>query len=84
MTHSIQLEARFIVPDDMDEENVRNVMNEFFADLIRTDNFVDARLVDEYDLDETEAERLCRMLDLVDDDSLDTVDEFISEYTDEK
>jgi phosphoenolpyruvate carboxylase len=81
MTETVTLETKFVIPDDMDEDNVHHVLSQFFGDLIRTDRFIDARIVEESTLDESEKERLIEMLENVDDDNLDQLDTFIDAYT---
>jgi hypothetical protein len=83
MTHKVKLETEFIIPDDMDEENVRHVLDQFFVDLIKTDRFVDARIVSDSSLDETEEKRLVELLTEVNEGDLDKLSDFIDEYTDD-
>lgn len=83
MTHKVHLETEFIVPDDMDEENVKHVLDQFFGDLIRTDRFLDARIVEESGLDEAERARLIEMMEKVDGEDLDRLERFVTAYTDD-
>lgn len=83
MTEKVTFETEFVVPDDMDEENVRHVLSQFFGDLIRTDRFVDARIVEESELDESEKERAISLLSNVEEDDLEQLDTFIEAFTDE-
>jgi hypothetical protein len=82
MTETITLETKFIVPDDMDEDNVRHILGEFFGDLIRTDRFIDARIVDD-SIDEGEKEQMLEMLSFVDDGNLEQLEAFIEEQKEE-
>lgn len=83
MTNKVTLETEFVVPDDMDKENVRHVLSQFFGDLMRTDRFVDARIVEDNSMDEAEEERLLEMLDGIDESDLEKLDTFITEHTKE-
>lgn len=81
MTNKIELKTKFIVPDDMGEENIRHIVGQFFADLVRTDRFVDARIVDHSEISDAEKDRLIEMLEEVNMDDLDRLGSAIEEYT---
>lgn len=81
MAHKVSLQTEFKIPDDMGEENVRNILNEFFGDLCETDRFITADIVDDPSLDESESDRLLKMLSNIEDDDLKQLESFIDEYT---
>jgi len=83
MSNKVTLETEFVVPDDMDEDNVRHVLSQFFGDLIRTDRFIDARIVEDASLDEAEKERALDMLSSIDDGDLEQLDAFIEKHTEQ-
>lgn len=84
MTNKFTFETEFVVPDDMDDDNVRHVLSQFFGDLIRTDRFVDARIVEDTSMDEADKERLLDMLAAIEDDDLEQLDRFIEKHTEEQ
>lgn len=81
MTETITLETKFVVPDDMDEENVRHVLGQFFGDLVRTDRFVDARILDKSTMDEADKERVIELLEDISSGEIEQLEPFIEEYT---
>ena len=83
MTETVTLETRFVVPDDMDEENVRHVLGQFFGDLVQTDRFVDARIIDERDMDEADKERAIELLEEISKEEIEKLKPFIDKYTEE-
>ncbi len=83
MTETVTLETKFIVPDEMDEENVRHVLSQFFGDLVRTDRFIDARIVDDESLGDVDGERLLDQLSTINDADLEQLDNFIDALEDE-
>ena len=83
MTETVTLETRFVVPDDMDEENVRHVLGQFFGDLVQTDRFVDARIIDERDMDEADKERVIELLEGISSEEIEKLKPFIDKYTEE-
>jgi hypothetical protein len=66
MSNKYSLETQFIVPDEMDEENVRHVLSQFFGDLVRTERFIDARIVEDSSMDEAQVDALYRQLEQAD------------------
>lgn len=81
MSNKVTLNTAFVVPDDMDEENVRHILSQFFGDLMRTDRVIDARIVEELDVDKSEQERVINLLEELDDENLDKIGMFVEEYT---
>jgi len=82
MSNKVTLNTAFVVPDDMDEENVRHILSQFFGDLMRTDRVIDARIVEEMDIEMSEQERAIELLQELDDESLKKMKMFVEEYTD--
>lgn len=67
MSKKYSMDVEFVVPDEMDKENVRHVVSQFFGDLVRTDRFIDARIVEDSSMDEAQEQSLLRQLEAADE-----------------
>lgn len=84
MANRTQLTVEFITPDDVGEENVRHVLDQFLADLEQTDRFERAIIRDDDDeLSDGEAERLVEMLDDMTGEDCTALEQFIDQLQDE-
>lgn len=79
MSNTYTLTSTFVVPNDVKEENIRLVLNEFYGDLVETERFIDARIVDSESLDQAERQRLFEMLSDLDEEAVATSIEFTSQ-----
>lgn len=84
MTNKYTLQTRFIVPDDLDEGNVRHVLGQFLNDLTKTDRFIEAEIVEQTSLDRDEQRRLLQMLDYLDDGDMESLEEIIESSKDDQ
>lgn len=82
MTNEYEFEVKFVVPDEVEEENVLLVLREFFGDLIQTDRFIDAVVEADGGMEDFEEERLLDMLTRMDEDDLDAALDAIEELQD--
>lgn len=82
MTNEYEFEVKFVVPDEVEEENVLMVLREFFGDLIQTDRFIDAVVEADGGMEDFEEERLLDMLTRMDEDDLDAALDAIEELQD--
>lgn len=76
MSNRFVLEIEVIVPDDVHRENVEHVIGAFLGDLCETDRFTYARIMDEFELNEDEVQRLEQMLESVDEEEIAGAGEF--------
>lgn len=83
MSHEIEVECRFVVPDDMDRSNIEHVVGQFFADIERTDRFKVAEIIDKAGMDDDSKDRLVTMLSSIDDENIDQLEVFIDVHTEE-
>lgn len=79
----ILLETEFTVSDDVDEENIRHIVGQFFADMVETDRFIDARIVDGESISDEQKAAIKNSLSEIDEDTLESIESFIEEYTEE-
>lgn len=79
----IRLETEFTVSDDVDEENIRHIVGQFFADMVETDRFIDARIVDGESISDEQKAAIKNSLSEIDEDALESIESFIDEYTEE-
>lgn len=83
MTNRHEFTVRFVTPDNVEEENVLLVLREFFGDLIETDRFIDAVVeVGEYDMNDSEAQRMDEMVADLSDEEIEKLAEYIEELED--
>lgn len=83
MTNRHEFTVRFVTPDNVEEENVLLVLREFFGDLIETDRFIDAVVeVGEYDMNDSEAQRMEEMVADLSDEEIEKLAEYIEELED--
>lgn len=79
MTNRHEFTVTFVTPDEVKEENVLFVLQEYFGDLVQTDRFIDASVEKGSDLDDSEEKRLREMLSDISEEEFEDVAAFMEE-----
>lgn len=86
MTNEYEFGVRFVVPDNVERDNVRDILQEFFGDIEQTDRFVKARVEteDSISMDEHEKEDFMQLLEYVERGDLDAAVSVIEELQEDE
>lgn len=77
MTNEHEFTVKFVTPDEVREENVLLVLQEYFGDIVQTDRFIEAWVETGSTLDDSEEERLREMLSDLSDEELDSAESIV-------